>query len=554
MKIENWACAVLLVMLAAFGAQGREYKWFVDTFEGPDLDPRWTNDNSPSNINDPNLLDGGAIKIVGGAAQAYPCHQEAYNHLECQIDADLNFAVQVDSRINSGMNFGGNHLAVYWDPITYVCLHWGRSQYVGMFYSDPNGYVEVLGDAWSEGWETLKLRMEFRDDVIRCYAKRERLDPNLIYYPELDIPRNAALKAQNALLIIGKGHQSPDHTNPDFDNDAPDGVYGDDMLRMDNMIYEPLELYACGDPGTEYLGNDFNNDCDVNIEDLVEEVVGKWLWCSDPENPNCDQYWKTTDYFEDPFTAVAPLDPRWTIDTDQYNLDNGGAVPYNRYGTLAMDGDAGAWLHLETPIDGTGSFSVYYNGRADGANQWGPSVTVYYDTDNFVSLCGWWDNVFERRAMVDGTYTTATVPGGTYWDNATLKMVFDATTIKFYAKKGGVDESDVDYIPSFDMARPAGFTGPAMMIIGKGHEDGSTYLGPDMDSSYGRGAWQFVTFGGASYKPVDVNVCGDPGTVYYLPDLNEDCYVSLPDFSKFLGQWMWCTDPERTECDPYWGP
>ena len=39
------------------------------------------------------------------------------------------------------------------------------------------------------------------------------------------------------------------------------------------------------------------------------------------------------------------------------------------------------------------------------------------------------------------------------------------------------------------------------MIIGKGHEDGATYLGPDMDSSYGRGQWVSVDFRGASYLP-----------------------------------------------------
>ena len=54
-------------------------------------------------------------------------------------------------------------------------------------------------------------------------------------------------------------------------------------------------------------------------------------------------------YFVDDFERYAPLNPRWTVDTDPYNIDNGGGFFYTRSsdGLAMMDGDAGAWLHLE---------------------------------------------------------------------------------------------------------------------------------------------------------------------------------------------------------------
>ena len=143
MMRKTWLCLAMIVLVGA-GAQAREFKWFVDTFDGTELDARWTNDNSPANY-------GGSVLCCARGARSWPsevmpiaavCHQEAYNHLECDIDADLNFAVQIDSRINRGMTFGGNHLVVYWDPVTYVSLHWGRSQSLDVSYFRWHGLLQ----------------------------------------------------------------------------------------------------------------------------------------------------------------------------------------------------------------------------------------------------------------------------------------------------------------------------------------------------------------------------------------------------------------------------
>ena len=40
---------------------------------------------------------------------------------------------------------------------------------------------------------------------------------------------------------------------------------------------------------------------------------------------------------------------------------------------------------------------------------------------------------------------------------------------------------------------------------------------------------------------------------YGLPaDLNEDCYVNMPDFSVLANQWLHCSDPNDVDCDPFW--
>jgi len=48
---------------------------------------------------------------------------------------------------------------------------------------------------------------------------------------------------------------------------------------------------VCGALGTVYLSTDLNKDCYVNLADFAL-FASRWLWCTDPQDPNCDQYWK----------------------------------------------------------------------------------------------------------------------------------------------------------------------------------------------------------------------------------------------------------------------
>lgn len=47
----------------------------------------------------------------------------------------------------------------------------------------------------------------------------------------------------------------------------------------------------CGDPGTVYLPEDLNQDCYIDFRDFAY-FAGRWLQCTEPNNPNCDPYWK----------------------------------------------------------------------------------------------------------------------------------------------------------------------------------------------------------------------------------------------------------------------
>jgi len=58
-----------------------------------------------------------------------------------------------------------------------------------------------------------------------------------------------------------------------------------DSVSVGNLVGPP----QCGDPGTVYLQSDLNRDCQVNLPDLAI-FAGEWFYCTDPADPNCDQY------------------------------------------------------------------------------------------------------------------------------------------------------------------------------------------------------------------------------------------------------------------------
>ena len=43
--------------------------------------------------------------------------------------------------------------------------------------------------------------------------------------------------------------------------------------------------------------------------------------------------------------------------------------------------------------------------------------------------------------------------------------------------------------------------------------------------------------------------CGDPGTVYFLSDINHDCYINFADFAMLAEQWLDRNDPNNSYCD-----
>jgi len=94
---------------------GSSFGYFQDTFDGPGLDARWTNDNSPGNPG------GSDIAIVSGQAVGGGSKENLYNHLQTAIDASGEFAVEVDAQVNWAQDWGAA-LVVYWDATHFIVL------------------------------------------------------------------------------------------------------------------------------------------------------------------------------------------------------------------------------------------------------------------------------------------------------------------------------------------------------------------------------------------------------------------------------------------------
>ena len=60
----------------------------------------------------------------------------------------------------------------------------------------------------------------------------------------------------------------------------------DDVKVSGNLVQGPFE---CGDFGTVYKDGDLDTDCDVDLDDL-RLLIGPWLECTDPVDPNCYSY------------------------------------------------------------------------------------------------------------------------------------------------------------------------------------------------------------------------------------------------------------------------
>jgi hypothetical protein len=191
----------------------------------------------------------------------------------------------------------------------------------------------------------------------------------------------------------------------------------------------------------------------------------------------------------------------WVLDDEAASYGAGGGFVLD--GTYARFNNVGnyAYAHLEsaTTYDTTGGIRVDAIMRQDNSpvSTWGMSITIYYDADNWVSLkqgaaggqSGWLRYGFENG---NSFYTTLpqspTAPPDVrgYFANGGVELT--ASQILFYSSPAGVDQSGVttpapNLIGDFTMTRPAGFTGDALVILGKGYTDPPGYPNPNLDNS-----------------------------------------------------------------------
>jgi len=76
----------------------------------------------------------------------------------------------------------------------------------------------------------------------------------------------------------GDSFSARESTNPAYP--------GPQLILNDQPPPEPF----CGDENTVYLPADLDQDCYVNWADF-SVFAGEWLHCTDPSNPDCDQYY-----------------------------------------------------------------------------------------------------------------------------------------------------------------------------------------------------------------------------------------------------------------------
>ena len=594
--------AVLLVSVILVGSSSG-FDYFYDDFSGSTLNPRWTHDYSVENVNS----SVGQIEMMGSYAHARPTHAEAYNHIETPIDTSGDFAVECVTQSDGNTN-GANHLAVYWGPNAFVSLEWGRNHYVRTeVYDSTNGHVSEIIETpqwYKDNWSNLLLRIEFFKGKVKFYATHS---DEMTEIAEFEIDRHTDFSQSVALMIIGKGGMYPGDTNPDLDNDH--AVIG--PANQDNFIIWHEALYermgVCGDPGTEYLDYDFNEDCDVDEEDMAQ-LADEWLNCTDPANPYCDQFYKsdligtTIDNFDDPniydpnfinMGAWKKLD--WVPGslTNEEDLNGNGVPDSARYlydnildSESAVIGTSGFMHVYETYIGGCIHLErsgVPTNGgvRLDACTQqgifnsnlehWGMSVVIYYDADNFVSLARIRDGGGGLMSFVkdNGTVTKDHGYVGFEYDNAWMMQGIELTDteIKFYASSNTtVDANSVSPFGSTDfdgmmtldlsgmtISRPAGFTGNATLIVGEGW---NSVDGDPWDSQWDLISPKTIAIDSTriivSPDPDPPTYCGDAGTEYLPHDFNTDCWISLPEFAGLAAEWTFCTDPADSDCDTYW--
>ena len=336
--------------------------------------------------------------------------------------------------------------------------------------------------------------------------------------------------------------------------------FDDQFDAYDVHVYriDPDYQRQCGDEGT-YIHGDLNNDCYINIQDVCI-IASQWLWCSDPSDSSCDQYWDNSGIL-------------FTEDFDDYSD-----------GTLLENADNWALAHLSEPGH---KLQSGYGLSADGEI---PGISQDYG-NAFVAAEPPLDTPYERVAL-DFQWSSSPVASlriGLNYDSST------AYAWPLYANQYALNIS-LDYGYYLAKRDSVGtnqynsgwqsFSSP--LILGSWYRttlekdgttitgtitslDGSTTYGQisfNDDGSYGsprHGGYPIVCsglFNDTRRSPhIDhfeyefgwppgqgPQYCGDSGTVYLDTDLLPDCRIDLSDISVIAENWLFCTEPSDENC------
>jgi len=112
----------------------------------------------------------------------------------------------------------------------------------------------------------------------------------------IDIPVEVAQSWLNnepnhyGVILVGRDPEAYDYGQINFASTEYTTSSDRPILTIE-AVYDSAYVKKCGDAGTVYLAQDFNNDCYVDFKDF-EVFLRDWLICTDPLRPECDQYYK----------------------------------------------------------------------------------------------------------------------------------------------------------------------------------------------------------------------------------------------------------------------
>ena len=280
-----------------------------DTFSTGPLNPMWTLDQSPTAY-----ASGGGFTIPGdGIARFNSSGNATYAHLEASIVVPAGGA-RVDSiarQDNYPIASFGMGVAIYFDHDNFIAIKQGAA-------GDQQGWLRYGFVNGVNVYQTLEagplLRSYFLVSGVELTATQinfygSSINPLADHYGKtgatalatehlLGTMARPASFVGNALVIVGLGYESDASyaLNPDFNNDI-----GSDAWAFAGIDYVRIETAS-----DFFLPMDFDQNYRVDFEDFAEFAM-QWMQCSDPNNSNCDQYWKT-DTFEvwdiDPYINI----------------------------------------------------------------------------------------------------------------------------------------------------------------------------------------------------------------------------------------------------------
>jgi hypothetical protein len=237
----------------------------------------------------------------------------------------------------------------------------------------------------------------------------------------------------------------------------------------------------------------------------------------------------------DDFNGASLDTSLWTVEENANSYSSGGGA--------AQVG--GAYVIHKSNVEGAsniranlGNVSASDTVRVDavmlnhyhyGDGRWSPQVAIYFDNEHWVSLrlaYAGGESGFKRQGVAGGTYSDLDGAGPTWategW-NVIMGVEMTPTEIRFYTSAPNTDwpnetdmDSHVSLNPTMTIARPAGFTGQAYAILGKGFGYRNGVDSPFLNNSGSVTEWTNDAAGDTKISFARLSVVPEPASLGLL--------------------------------------